>query len=80
MSHLELTFESGDESLSVRSFRAEEDLNALFTLAITARSLDADLDLASFVGQDAAFLLAGGVERQRGWTGARLSTRTTLPG
>ena len=69
MAHLELTFESGDESLSVRSFRVEEGLNALFTVAITARSLNPDLDLASFVGQDAAFGLAGGVERQRRWTG-----------
>ena len=58
MAHLELTFESGDESLSVRSFRVEEGLNALFTVAITARSLNPDLDLASFVSQDAAFCLA----------------------
>ena len=69
MTHLELAFESGDESLSVRSFRVEEGLNAFFTVAITARSVDPDLDLTSFVGQDAAFFLAGGVERQRRWTG-----------
>jgi type VI secretion system secreted protein VgrG len=69
MPQLELIFESGDESLSVRSFRVEEGLNDLFTVAITARSVDPDLDLASFVGQRAAFLLAGGVERERRWTG-----------
>ena len=57
MPQLELTFESGDESLSVRSFRVEEGPNDLFTIAITARSADPDLDLASFVGRGAGFLL-----------------------
>jgi hypothetical protein len=33
MAHLEVGFESGDESLAVRSFRVQEELNALFTVA-----------------------------------------------
>ena len=31
--------------------------------------MNPDLDLASFVGQDAAFFLTGAVEQQRRWTG-----------
>lgn len=67
------TFESGDEPLSVRTFRVEEGLNALFTVAITARSIDPDLERASFVGQAAGFFLVGGMGRERSWTG--ISTR-----
>ena len=44
MKNLKLMFESDDDSLSVRSFRVEEASNALFTVAVTARSLDPDLE------------------------------------
>ena len=69
MTHLELSFDSGDESLSVRTFLVEEGLNTLFSISITARSSDADLDLEGFVGQEAAFYLVGGIGRERSWTG-----------
>ena len=69
VTHIELAFDSGDESLSVRTFLVEEGLNALFTIAVSARSGDPDLDLASFVGQEAVFYLVGGMGRERSWTG-----------
>ena len=69
MKNLKLMFESTDESLSVRSFRVEEGLNALFTVAVTARSVDPDLDLASFVGLGAEFYLPGSLDQERTWTG-----------
>jgi type VI secretion system secreted protein VgrG len=73
MAQFELLFESGDESLSVRSFRVDEGLNELFTIAITARSVDPDLDLESFVGRGAAFAAASGVAHalvgRRAWSG-----------
>lgn len=68
-----LSFESGDTSLEVRRFSTEESLNHLFSLTITAVSLNPDLDLAAFVGRGAAFSAATGVANalvgQRAWSG-----------
>lgn len=68
-----LSFESGDASLEVRRFSTEESLNHLFSLTITAVSLNPDLDLAAFVGRGAAFSAATGVANalvgQRAWSG-----------
>ncbi len=73
MSELELSFESGESSLSVREFRVEESLSRLFSISITARSPNEDLDLDTLVGRGASFRLisgtAGLTQRLRSWTG-----------
>ena len=68
----ELTFESGETSLSVRSFRVEEAVSRLFSVSVLARS-PLQLDLESLVGRAATFQVAVGADGPssptRRWTG-----------
>ncbi len=71
---LELSFASGESSLSVRRFSVEEALSSLFDVSIWARSPNPSLDLSEIVGHDASLRIASGYAfaRQGGariWTG-----------
>jgi type VI secretion system secreted protein VgrG len=70
---LDLTFASGETSLSVRRFAVEEALSTLFTVSVWARSSDPSIDLSTIVGQDASFRIASGYAYALGG-GARLWT------
>lgn len=61
MSTFELTFQSGETSLSVRRILVEEALSELFTVSVWAVSKRDDLDLESFVGLDASLRIESGV-------------------
>ena len=71
---LELTFASGEDSLSVRTFSTMEAVSTLFHVTVTACSPKVDLNLESLVGKAATlrvvsgfkFALLGG---SRLWTG-----------
>ncbi|UQA55598.1 type VI secretion system tip protein TssI/VgrG [Polyangium aurulentum] len=70
MAVLELEFESKEDSLSVRHFQVRESISGLFEVGILARSSVATLDLESFVGRTAAFLMMGGpLAGPRAWSG-----------
>src|SRR5262245_49141603 len=68
----ELSFESGETSLSVRSFRVEEAMSKPFSITVMARSPQ-QIDLESIVGRSATLLLQSGVAHitnaTRRWTG-----------
>jgi type VI secretion system secreted protein VgrG len=68
----ELTFESGESSLSVRSFRIEEAISKGFSIAVIARSPN-QIDLETIVGRSATLKLESGVvhvqNATRQWTG-----------
>src|SRR5262249_32115405 len=74
MPSLDLTFASGESSLSVSRFRVQEGVSTLFTVSIRALSDDPSIDLDTIVGRaasfqavtDAAFEPLGG---RRRWTG-----------
>jgi type VI secretion system secreted protein VgrG len=74
MSLLELSFASGESSLSVRRIVVQEGISTLFEISVMARSPEPSLDLESLVGRAAglralsgyAFAAYGGV---RLWTG-----------
>ena len=70
---LHLSFESGEDSLSVRRFIVHEGLSELFQVSVWARSPDDDLDLESFVGKAAAFGVTSGLLHalggRRRWAG-----------
>jgi uncharacterized protein involved in type VI secretion and phage assembly len=68
MGALELSFESGDGSLSVRRFAVHEGLSSPFSISIWARSPNDDLDFEEFVGKKAAFRVDGGAA-SRVWAG-----------
>jgi type VI secretion system secreted protein VgrG len=73
MSILELSFASGESTLSVRKFTVQESLSGLFTVSIEARSPNEDIDLESIVGKPALFRVVSGVAwahlDTRVWTG-----------
>jgi type VI secretion system secreted protein VgrG len=73
MTLLELSFASGEESLSVRRFTVDESLMDPFRVSIVARSPLDDLDLGSIVGRPARFRIVSGLlfalEGARLWTG-----------
>ncbi|UQA55603.1 type VI secretion system Vgr family protein [Polyangium aurulentum] len=69
MSILDLSFESGEQTLSVRSFSVHEGISTLFSATIIARSPKEDIDLESIVGKAAGFLMVGGLLTPRAWTG-----------
>jgi type VI secretion system secreted protein VgrG len=60
MSLLALSFECGDDSLSVRRFAVREGISSLFEVSVVARSPNDDLDLGAFVGRGAAIRVAPG--------------------
>ncbi len=60
MALLELSFASGETSLSVRRFSVHEAISSLFTVSVWARSPQQDLDLESIVGQQASLKLIDG--------------------
>ncbi len=73
MSHLELSFASKEDSLSVRHFAVREAISSLFEVTILARSPHDEIDLEGLVGQGAGFALVSGVAHltttSRIWTG-----------
>ncbi len=70
MSLLELAFENNEDSLSVRHFAVREPISGLFDVAILARSRMVGLDIESFVGRPAAFMMMGGaLGGPRAWSG-----------
>jgi type VI secretion system secreted protein VgrG len=72
MSIAELSFESGETSLSVRSFRLEEAVSRPFSASVVARS-PRQIDLEAIVGRTAALQLRSGVAHlaraSRRWSG-----------
>src|SRR5262245_16366665 len=54
MAILELTFASGESSLSVSRFSVHEGVSTLFTISIHALSDDPDIDLDTIVGKAAS--------------------------
>ena len=73
MAIVELSFASGEHSLSVRKFTVHESMSNLFSVALEARSPNEDVDLESIVGKPALFRIASGVAwahlDTRVWTG-----------
>lgn len=61
MAKLELAFESGDDSLSVRRFSVHEAMSEPFIVSILARSPNEDIDLESIVGRPASFRMTNGL-------------------
>jgi type VI secretion system secreted protein VgrG len=61
MSNLDLFFDGGNRSLSVRDFTVEEGLSTLFRATIVARSPDEGLDLESFLGKPSMFRISSGL-------------------
>jgi type VI secretion system secreted protein VgrG len=90
MSVLDLSFASGETSLSVRRVQIHEGVSTLFTLSVWARSPSFDLDLESLVGQPAAFQLVHGTanvagQGSRRWSGVvsfieQVQGEATTPG
>jgi type VI secretion system secreted protein VgrG len=74
MSTLELSFASGDFSLSVRRVTAREAVSSLFAVTVWARSPDPSIDLEAIVGKEAGlhavsgYANAGGMGVRR-WSG-----------
>ncbi|MEZ4298225.1 MAG: type VI secretion system tip protein TssI/VgrG [Polyangiaceae bacterium] len=73
MSELELSFECGESTLSVRRFHVDEAMSEPFRVAITARSPSENLDIDEIVGRPASFRIASGTahltKRIRTFTG-----------
>ena len=60
MTILEISFASGESSLSVHRFAVREAVSALFAVSLTARSSDPGIDLGAIVGQRAVFRSVAG--------------------
>jgi type VI secretion system secreted protein VgrG len=73
MSKLEISFQCGESSLSVRSFHVEERLNEPFRADLTALSPHDGIDLEAIVGKPAAFRVTTGLSvlgsKTRVWAG-----------
>ena len=69
---LELSFASGEKSLSVRRFSVHEAASSLFSVSIWARSENPSIDLEALIGKPASFRISTGVRFAR--TGARVWT------
>ena len=67
MSLLELSFASGESSLSVRRVQVHEAVSALYTVSVWARSPHFDLDLESRARKKAAKGQPGGEGKQTGF-------------
>lgn len=61
MAKLELSFESGEDSFSVRQFSVHEAISGLFSVAVLACSPNEDIDLEAIVGRPASFLMTNGL-------------------
>ena len=71
---LELSFESGESSLSVRRFSVNEAISSFFTVSVWARSKNESIDLPSIVGKEAGLRVVAGYKwallgAARYWTG-----------
>lgn len=74
MAVLNLSFEGGEASLSVRRFSVQEAISSLFTVSVWARSKNDSLDLDSIVGKAAGLRIVSGYKwallgGARYWTG-----------
>ncbi|UQA61372.1 type VI secretion system Vgr family protein [Polyangium aurulentum] len=74
MSILELSFASGESSLSVRRFSVHEAISSFFTVSVWARAKNESLDLPSIVGKEAGLRVVAGYKwallgAARYWTG-----------
>jgi type VI secretion system secreted protein VgrG len=73
MRNLELFFESGESTLTVRRFVVNEAISRPFEVSVVARSPNAEIDLESIVGKRAGFALRTGVAgagpSHRVWSG-----------
>ncbi|HEY4118370.1 MAG TPA: type VI secretion system tip protein TssI/VgrG [Byssovorax sp.] len=74
MPQLDLTFESGESSLSVRRFSVHEAVSVPFTVSIWARSPNPAIDLTSLTGKAAGFVCSSGFANltgagSRSWNG-----------
>src|SRR4051812_14715398 len=61
MTLLELSFASGEDSLSVRRFSVHESISGLFTVSVWARSPAQDLELDAIVGKPASLRVQSGM-------------------
>jgi type VI secretion system secreted protein VgrG len=68
MTLLDISFASGEQSLSVRRIEVHEGVSTLYTATVWARSPHADIDLEPFVGQPSALTASGG-SKPRVWSG-----------
>ncbi len=64
MENARVSFEAGETWLSIRHFHVEERMSGLFLVALRARSPSESLDLSTFVGTRAEFVLAGAPPRR----------------
>ena len=73
MSIFELTFESGESSLALRTFQAQEAISKLFNLNVVALSEKPDVDLEALVGRPVELRATSGValltSKARHWKG-----------
>src|SRR5262245_16541482 len=73
MAIVELSFSSGESTLSVRSFSVQESISGVFTARVVARSPNDDIDLETIVGRPALFRIVSGIAwaplDTRTWTG-----------
>ncbi len=60
MSVLDLSFEGGETSLSVRRFSVHEAVSSLFTVSVWARAENPSIDLEAIVGKQASLRIASG--------------------
>ncbi|UQA58625.1 type VI secretion system Vgr family protein [Polyangium aurulentum] len=66
---LELSFASGETSLSVRHFAVHEAVSSLFMVSVVARSESPSIDLESIVGQSASLRVVSARGDARLWSG-----------
>src|SRR5689334_11839081 len=72
MSTFDLSFASGESSLSVRRVQVQEAVSGLYTVSVWARSPQFDMDLESLVGEPAGLLInaaEGNAHGGRQWSG-----------
>jgi len=66
---LELSFASGESSLSVRTFAVHEAVSNLFAISIIARSESPSIDLEAIIGQAGSLRVVSARGEERLWTG-----------
>src|SRR5262245_10780407 len=72
MSTFDLSFASGESSLSVRRVQVHEAVSGLYTVSVWARSPQFDLDLQGLVGEPASLTIhpaEGSARSGRQWSG-----------